>query len=68
VDGGPVPGGGIVETHLDHRIAMAFSVLGLVSQDAVTIDDAAIISTSFPDFIDSMRQLGARLEDVAAAS
>lgn len=68
VDGGPVPGGGIVETHLDHRIAMAFSVLGLVSQDTVTIDDAAIISTSFPDFIDSLRQLGARLEDVTAAS
>ena len=66
VDGGAVPGGGLVETHLDHRIAMAFSVLGLAAGNPVDVDDAAIISTSFPDFIDRMRQLGANLEDAPA--
>ncbi|NNE25191.1 MAG: 3-phosphoshikimate 1-carboxyvinyltransferase [Rhizobiales bacterium] len=68
VDGGAVPGGGLVATHLDHRIAMAFSVLGLVASAPVEIDDAAIISTSFPDFIDRMRQLGANLEDAPGRS
>lgn len=68
VDGGEVPGGGLVETHLDHRIAMAFSVLGLVSHDAVTIDDGAIIATSFPNFISSMRELGANLADLPVES
>ena len=68
VDGAPVPGGGLVETHLDHRIAMAFAVLGLVSIDPVTIDDAAIIATSFPEFVDGMRALGATLEDAPVQS
>ncbi len=68
VEGGPVPGGGRVETHLDHRIAMAFAVLGLAARDPVTVDDAAIIATSFPGFVDLMRDLGARLEDTPVRS
>ncbi|SDD23988.1 3-phosphoshikimate 1-carboxyvinyltransferase [Kordiimonas lacus] len=59
--GGNVPGGGMVETHLDHRIAMAFSVLGQRADTAVTIDDASPIQTSFPSFIDLMTGLGAGL-------
>jgi 3-phosphoshikimate 1-carboxyvinyltransferase len=39
-----------VETHLDHRIAMAMAVAGLVSKDGVEIDDTRPIATSFPDF------------------
>ena len=59
VRGGAVPGGGTVTTHLDHRIAMSFLVLGLAAQNAVTIDDEAMIATSFPSFKPSMAALGA---------
>ena len=52
-------GGGSVETHLDHRIAMAFLVLGLATEKPVTIDDQAMIATSFPQFMGLMRALGA---------
>jgi 3-phosphoshikimate 1-carboxyvinyltransferase len=61
VDGGrSVPGGGTVATHLDHRIAMAFLTLGLAADRPVTVDDAGIIATSFPEFRDLMQGLGAR--------
>jgi 3-phosphoshikimate 1-carboxyvinyltransferase len=56
---GPVPGGGTIEANLDHRIAMAFLVLGLGAKAPVEIDDAATIETSFPDFAGLMRTLGA---------
>jgi 3-phosphoshikimate 1-carboxyvinyltransferase len=52
-------GGGTVATHLDHRIAMSFLVLGLASEKPVTVDDATMIATSFPEFMDLMRNLGA---------
>lgn len=55
-------GGGKVVTHLDHRISMSFLVLGLQSQKPVTVDDAGIIATSFPEFIDLMSGLGAQFE------
>jgi len=54
-----VPGGGLIETHMDHRIAMAFLVMGLRSQKPVTIDDGSMIATSFPTFIEEMTALGA---------
>lgn len=56
-----VPGGGMVATHLDHRIAMAFLCLGLGAQRPVRVDDAAPIATSFPVFEDLMTGLGATL-------
>lgn len=51
--------GGNVISQGDHRIAMAFLVLGLAAVGPVTIDDGAMIATSFPDFVVSMRALGA---------
>jgi 3-phosphoshikimate 1-carboxyvinyltransferase len=56
---GHVPGGGTVATHMDHRIAMSALVMGLASDQPVTVDDTAFIATSFPDFIPMMRGLGA---------
>ncbi len=58
-DPGHVPGGGTVVTHLDHRIAMAFLVMGLASQQPVTVDDGRVIATSFPAFEGLMSDLGA---------
>ncbi len=53
-------GGGSVATHLDHRIAMSFLVLGLAADAAVTVDDVAMIATSFPSFRGLMEGLGAQ--------
>jgi len=58
---GRAPGGGVVVTHMDHRIAMSALVLGLASEQPVQVDDAAVIGTSFPGFSDLMRSLGADL-------
>ena len=58
---GHVPGGGLVATHMDHRIAMSALVMGLASDKPVKVDDTAFIATSFPDFIPMMRALGAEL-------
>jgi 3-phosphoshikimate 1-carboxyvinyltransferase len=57
-----VPGGALIQTQMDHRIAMAFLVLGLASAAPIAIDDADMIATSFPGFTERMRALGARLE------
>lgn len=64
VHGGSVRGGGTVATHLDHRIAMSFLVMGLAADAPVTVDDGAMIATSFPDFVPLMAALGAGIEPV----
>ena len=62
VDGAAqVKGGGFVKTGLDHRIAMSFLVLGLASDNPVTVDDGDIIATSFPDFENLMSNLGCKI-------
>jgi 3-phosphoshikimate 1-carboxyvinyltransferase len=58
----PIDGGALIAANLDHRIAMAFSVLGMVSLNPVTIDDGSPIATSFPGYIKLMNSLGARIE------
>ncbi|HEY8613449.1 MAG TPA: 3-phosphoshikimate 1-carboxyvinyltransferase [Roseomonas sp.] len=60
-DGTPVPGGGVVKTHMDHRIAMSALVMGLASARPVTVDDAGFIDTSFPGFIDMMNRIAGGL-------
>ncbi len=58
---GSVRGGTEIKTHMDHRIAMSFLVMGLASERPVAIDDGSFIATSFPGFAELMRQLGAEL-------
>jgi 3-phosphoshikimate 1-carboxyvinyltransferase len=58
---GRAPGGGLVTTHMDHRLAMSALVMGLASEQPVKIDDASFIATSFPGFVELMRGLGADL-------
>jgi len=60
-------GGGTVATHLDHRIAMSFLVMGLASEKPVTVDDRAMIATSFPEFMGLMAGLGAAIDMQDAA-
>jgi 3-phosphoshikimate 1-carboxyvinyltransferase len=57
--GGKGLGGGTAETHLDHRIAMSFLIMGLAAEKPVTVDDVNMIATSFPEFMDLMAELGA---------
>jgi 3-phosphoshikimate 1-carboxyvinyltransferase len=61
---GTVPGGGMAQTGLDHRVAMAFLVLGMAARAPVSIDDATPIDWAFPGFITMMNTLGARIGDV----
>jgi 3-phosphoshikimate 1-carboxyvinyltransferase len=58
---GSVAGGGQVATHMDHRIAMSFLVMGLASAKPVQVDDGSFIATSFPGFVPMLRGLGADL-------
>ena len=63
VEGGAAPkGGGLVATHMDHRIAMSFLVMGLASRNPMTVDDVGMIATSFPTFRPAMERLGATFE------
>jgi 3-phosphoshikimate 1-carboxyvinyltransferase len=63
-DGGPPKGGATIVTRLDHRIAMAYLVLGLAAKSPVRIDDARPIATSFPGFVPLMNRLGAGFPEI----
>jgi len=56
---GRARGGGLVATHMDHRLAMSALVMGIASEQPVKIDDGSFIATSFPDFVALMGGLGA---------
>ena len=60
-DGRPPRGGATISVDLDHRIAMAFLVLGMATKDQIGVDDGSPIATSFPEFIDLMNGLGANI-------
>lgn len=66
-NGGVPRGGARIETALDHRIAMSFLVMGLASEQPVTIDDIAPVATSFPNFVALMNTLagGTPIKEVA---
>jgi 3-phosphoshikimate 1-carboxyvinyltransferase len=54
-------GGGRVDSHGDHRIAMAFTIAALRASAAIAIDDCANVNTSFPGFSDLVNSLGMQL-------
>jgi 3-phosphoshikimate 1-carboxyvinyltransferase len=62
--GGPPAGGALIQTRLDHRMAMAFAVMGLASNAPVKLDDARTIATSFPGFVPLMNRLGAGFAEI----
>ena len=57
-----IEGGASIKTHLDHRIAMTFLVLGMATKNPIEIDDASVIDTSYPSFIADFTALGASFE------
>ncbi|GBQ10450.1 3-phosphoshikimate 1-carboxyvinyltransferase [Swaminathania salitolerans] len=60
--GGPSGlGGGLVETKMDHRLAMSAIVFGLAAESPVRVDDTGFINTSFPGFVGLMAGIGAEL-------
>jgi len=63
VSGGEIAGGCGVESHGDHRLAMAFSVAGLCARRAITVGGAEMIAQSFPDFVSQLNALGASVEE-----
>ncbi|MCP4389831.1 MAG: 3-phosphoshikimate 1-carboxyvinyltransferase, partial [Gammaproteobacteria bacterium] len=60
IQGGKI-GAGTVESHGDHRIAMAFSVASLAASGDIRILDCANVNTSFPGFAELARQSGIRI-------
>lgn len=64
IEPGPVRGGATIDACFDHRIAMAFLVMGLASENPVTVTGAKTISTSFPGFARVMNRLGAKIEEL----
>ena len=60
--GGSGLGGGTIESHGDHRIAMAFAVAGLAARSAIEIHDVANVATSFPGFLELARSAGLQIE------
>jgi 3-phosphoshikimate 1-carboxyvinyltransferase len=57
IRGGPI-GGGSVDSHGDHRIAMSFAIAGLVATAPITIGDCANVATSFPGFVELANGVG----------
>ena len=57
IEGGPI-GGGRIESHGDHRIAMSFAVAGLIARDAIRLNDCGNVATSFPGFLELANSCG----------
>ena len=59
--GGPI-GGGLIDSHGDHRIAMAFSIAALRARAEISINHCNNVATSFPSFIELARAIGLQLD------
>ncbi len=65
IEGGQ-PGGGVIDSHGDHRIAMAFAMCGLCADDEITIENSKNVATSFPDFVATAQAAGLKLAAIRA--
>ena len=63
-NGKPPKGGAEIKTALDHRIAMAFLILGTVTDEPIAIDDSNPIRNSFPNFMELMNDLGCNIGEI----
>ena len=57
--------GGEVDSYGDHRVAMAFTILALVSDGPIVVRGVEAVDTSFPGFVDTVTQLGLSVEPVS---
>ena len=62
IEGSTAPGGGEVESHGDHRLAMSLTVAGLACQNPITVRGAEMTAESFPDFIPVLQALGSNIQ------
>ena len=53
-----------INSNLDHRIAMSFLCLGLISEKPIKVNDTDTIKSSFPFFLDKMKKIGAKFEQL----
>ena len=63
IEGGEFSGG-IVDSNHDHRIAMAFSIAGIIAREPVTINNCRNVATSFPEFVNTGKNLGMNIDYV----
>ena len=61
IESNSIDGGIEIDSKLDHRIAMSFLCLGLLSKKPITVKNAETINSSFPKFCSSMRNIGAKI-------
>lgn len=61
IDGGQTIGGGKVDSHGDHRIAMSFAVASLRAAGDIEVTDCANVATSFPGFVELARDTGIQI-------
>ena len=68
IDSIEITGGGIIggkiDSYGDHRIAMSFAIAGLISESSLTIMNSKNIDTSFPNFVNLLRDLGGEVYEI----
>lgn len=65
IEGGTGLGGGTIDSHGDHRIAMAFTVAGLRASSEIEILNCQNVATSFPGFVSQATQVGLKIEELS---
>jgi 3-phosphoshikimate 1-carboxyvinyltransferase len=58
--------GGTIDSHGDHRVAMAFTIASLAAEAPILIEDVANVATSFPGFVELARTIGLDVEESCA--
>ena len=57
IEGGKELHGAVLDTYMDHRIAMSFSIAALNATGTTTINDAEIVNVSYPGFYSDLKRL-----------